>query len=467
LVKKISSNFPLRVRLTAWYVLLLACTLTVFSGYLYVQLKRSLIKQLDATLEVTASQTINNLIEKQGHPAFKKSTSSHEIITRLAHNGFALRLISPEGKLWDGVGNYHAIPLYTVQKLGYINLKTKTTRWRVYSYPLPWLQNKEEGWLQVIQSLNPVTETSEHLLFLMLLSVIPVLILTALGGLFLAHRALSPINRIIEITEAIRPEDFTKRIAYEGIQDEVGRLATTIDIMLERIEKAFEHEKQFSVDAAHELRTPLTIMKGKIEVTLNRNRTTEEYQITLHTLEEEVNRLIRLTNSLLFLTNLDQQTELTSDFSAFNLTNLLEVLLEEILPLAENRQIVIKSNLKENLIIFGNSDYLTNLFLNLLDNALKYTPENGEIEIITRILATHCEIAISNTGVEIKPEELVYLFERFYRVKEMRSLHRGGAGLGLAIATKIARLHGGLIRVESEKNKLTTFTVELPLNSEK
>lgn len=474
MINKIWTKIPLGVRLTGWYILLLAFTLIIFSSYLYVQLQRSLSKQLDATLKISAFQAINDLIEPQNYHAFKKSSSSENVINNFAQIGLGLRLVSSEGDVWDGIGHYQSIPIVPVKKTGYITINNNKQIWRVYNYPLPSNQNisvskKNQAWIQVIQSLNSIQKTSDHLLLLMVLSIIPILIVTALGGLFLAQRALSPINRMIRIAEGITANDFTQRINYEGSQDIIGKLATTFDNMLAHIQQAFEYEKQFSANAAHELRTPLTIIKGKIEVTLTRDRSVQEYHNTLETLKEEVNRLIRLTNNLLFLTRLDEidkKQDYLENFYLFNLTNLLEILSEQIEPLANDKQININCQIDSDLMIFGNSDYLTNLFLNLLDNAIKYTPKQENIFIFNRIVNNYLYITIKNTGVSIDSEQLPYLFKRFYRVPEISSQSSTGEGLGLAIAYQIARLHGGDITVSSQKNKSTTFTVQLPYPKE-
>jgi signal transduction histidine kinase len=288
------------------------------------------------------------------------------------------------------------------------------------------------------------------------------------GGFFIVDRALRPINKIIDIAEAINPNDFNQRIGYQGLPDEVGRLATTFDRMLDRMQLAFERERRFTGDASHELRTPLTVIKGRIGVTLSRNRSTEEYENTLRDLDSEADRLIRLTNGLLFLARLAQEehncycgTSPSSETQekqphpccnhTVDLSNLLSVLVEQMLPLAENKNIQVSENISPDLEIKGNADYLTSLFLNLLDNAVKYTPSDEQILVEAKSLEKEIQVQVINTGNAIPPEHLPHLFDRFYRVEGARSRVNGGAGLGLAIAYEISRLHGGDITVESQE----------------
>ncbi len=458
------SKQTIRVRLTAGYTLFLALTLMLFSSYLYLQLENSLLRQLDTSLQVTATQTLTNLINKNGHPAFPTTLESQEITNQFIQAGIAVRLMDQQGQVWDGFGSYKAIPPFLPEQAGYTNLTQNERSWRVYSQALSSVENPQ-GWLQVLESLDPVYEASKHLLFLMILGFPLVLLIAGLGGLFLADRALNPIDHIIRSTQAITANNFTQRISYKGPKDEVGRLAKTIDKMLSRLQVAFEHERRFTADVAHELRTPLTVIKGRIGVTLSRPRSLEEYENTLQDLEQEADRLIRLTNGLLFLARLELREIHPSFLQKVDLSNLLGALVEQIQPLAESQEIKLIEKIEPDLYILGNPDYLTNLFLNLLDNALKYTPHHGTVTLKTKRIEQKILVFVQDTGLGIEAKHLPYLFDRFYRVEEARSRRTGGAGLGLAIAQEIARLHGGILTVTSQINKGTTFILSLPIDA--
>ncbi|WP_413167257.1 ATP-binding protein [Capilliphycus salinus ALCB114379] len=447
----------LRVRLTAWYIFLLALTLTLFSSYLYIQLEKSLLAQLDTNLQLTSTQTVTNLINSNGHLAFRKTVDSQAMTQHLLEAGFAIRLIDEKGQILDGLGRYEAIPITLPIQTSFSNLKTSTTTWRVYSQILPDTNNKGE-WLQVAESLEPIYEASEHLLTLMVLGFPLVLVIAEFGGLFLADRALRPIERIIRTAGSIGVNDFTQRIGYQGSTDEVRRLAKTLDRMLDRLQLGFEHERRFTADAAHELRTPLTVIKGRIGVTLSRPRTVEEYEQTLQNLEQETDRLIRLTHGLLFLARLDLRSMHPTLLQPVDLSNLLSTLVEQMQPLASTQHIQIIAQISPQLFIRGNADYLTNLFLNLIDNALKYTPSGGTVTVKATQKYQVVEVQVQDTGAGIEAKHLPFLFDRFYRVEEARTRRTGGAGLGLAIANEITRLHNGKLTVESQVNQGTTFS---------
>lgn len=460
-------KLPLRLRLAGWYVLLLSLTLLLFSGYLHFQLERSEMAQLetilevDAALNVAADQLIAQVGEQNSHPAFQKTDNFQDMVRRFSHSGFAARLISLDGAVWDGFGSYEVVPVWIPRTAGYANLPGDDTVWHIKSQPLPTSSSQTDGWLQVTQSLAPVHETVENLLIQIILSFPLVLLLTGLGGLFLSYRALRPIDRITRIAQGISASDLTQRIGYHGPADEVGRLATTFDRMLDHLQTAFNRERQFVADASHELRTPLTVIKGRIGVALGRSRTQAEYQKTLQELELEVDRLSRLTNALLALVRFDQN-RMRWQPERLEVSHLLLAIVEQVRPLAESHQVSLIENIPSGLYVRGDSDHLIRLFLNLLDNAIKYTPPDGLVTLWATHQGGEVLLAISDTGPGISSEHLPHLFERFYRVEAHRSRNTGGSGLGLAIAHEIVRLHDGRLEVESVVNRGSTFTVCLP-----
>ncbi|MBV9386599.1 MAG: HAMP domain-containing protein [Chroococcidiopsidaceae cyanobacterium CP_BM_ER_R8_30] len=455
----------LRLRLTLWYVLIVGLSLLIFSGYLYLQLERSLIAQTDVELRLAYAQAVADLEDEDGNnPGSFPNTEDYQNIARhLSQASFGVRIITSQGKVVDGFGKYRELPTWVPQVSGYATVTAGRTDWRLYSNQIKTGNRLSVYWLQVGQSLSSVKEILASLYEQILLGLPLVLLLTGLGGLFLASRALRPINRITQTAQAISANDLTRRIGYQGSADEVGRLAITFDRMLNRLQAAFNRERRFTADASHELRTPLTAIKGRISVTLSRARTALEYENTLLALEHEVDRLIRLSTDLLFLARLEQGF-LRFSRSTLVLSDLLDTILEQAQPLAEMRHITLIEDIASGLSIYGDLDCLIRLFLNLLDNAIKYTPVGGEITVQATAQGSNICVAISDTGPGISPEHLPHLFERFYRVEADRSRSTGGAGLGLAIAWEIAYAHGGTLSVQSQLGAGTTFTVRLPVD---
>jgi len=457
-----SLHIPLRVRLTLWYVLLMGLTFALFGSYLYVQLQRSLIAQVDTALQATASQALMNVGNEDGHPVFQDIGDMPATMRRLSQSSFAVRVLAPDGVVWDGLGDYAAVPVWLPTHAGYATQSGQETDWRIYSREIRTQDGRVMGWLQAAQSLATVQEALENLRVQLLLGLPLVLFLAGVGGFFLANRALRPIDDITRTARAIGASDLARRLDYQGPLDEVGRLANTFDRMLDRLQRAFVRERHFTADAAHELRTPLTVLKGHIGVTLGRPRSPADYEHTLRDLEREVDRLIRLSTDLLFLSRLDQG-RLPWQPEVLDLGELLTAVVEQVQPLAKEKGLVLTTTIASDLSVEGDADQLIRLFLNLLDNAIKYTPAGGQITVQAQCDRTGIDIAVHDTGPGIPPQDIPHLFERFYRVDADRSRKTGGAGLGLAIAYEIARWHNGTLNAQSEPGQGTTFTVRLPV----
>lgn len=462
----------MRVKLTSWYVILLGLTISAFTGYLYLRLERKIIIKADTALQIAGSQFLDYLSNQDNKLAFADSPSMQNAARRLLEAGFVIRLMTPQGEVVEGFGEYRNLPMWIPSTSGYRRLVRNKNDWRLVSQPVIH-QERIIGWLQIATPLETLEEIYQELPAEILFNLPIILVVAGGGGFFLSSRALLPISQITHTAQKISTTDLSQRLNYIGAQDEVGQLATTFDQMLDRLQAGFEREQRFTADAAHELRTPLTVIKGRIDVTCSRRRNVDEYEQTLQDLQQEVDRLIRLSNGLLLLARIDRG-QLCFEKLSVDLSCLLEVIVEQVQPLAEAQEIKLINNLPPDLWVKGDADQLTSLFLNLLDNAVKYTPKNGVVWLRSSLLDDSennspdntVQVMVINTGAGIAPEHLPHLFERFYRTDSARSQGKIGTGLGLAIAKEIARLHGGNITVKSILNKETTFTVTLPLAQE-
>lgn len=453
-------NLPLRWRLALWYVFFIGLALLAFGGFQYIQLKRSLFASVNTSLDIAASQALSSLDMENGQPAFQNTEFLGTATHRLGQDEFAIRLLAPDGAVLDGLGATNLAPVLQPSP-GYVTVGFKENGWQIYNKPIYGSNNDLIGWLQTAQSLAQVDETLETMRAQLLWGLPVTLLLAAIGGVFLANRALKPIDRMTRTAREISASDLSRRMEYDGPADEIGRLAQTFDEMLARLQAAFERERRFTGDAAHELRTPLTALKGQIEVASSRLRSREQYQHILQNLMAQVDRLIRLSNALLFLSRSDQK-RLAWNSTALNLADILGSITEQVYPLAEEKSLALDAEIPASLPIHGDADHLIRLFLNLLDNAIKYTPPKGRIYLKATRDAAQVRVEVHNTGAGIPSEHIPHVFKRFYRVEGDRSSQSGGAGLGLAIAHEIVRLHGGEIRVESQPGQGTTFIVSLP-----
>jgi signal transduction histidine kinase len=257
--------------------------------------------------------------------------------------------------------------------------------------------------------------------------------------------------------------DLSRRI-YVNTKDELGRLANTLNQMIDRLEKSFELQKQFTSDASHELRAPLAIIQAESTLSLQKERDPAAYRLSLETITQEVGHMAKIIDQLLLLARSDAGGELIS-FEETNLAELLKDLTSDITILCQDKGLSLELNAREDMIIMGDKGKLRRLFLNILDNAIRYTPSGGVISIGLSNKGKIALVAFKDTGMGISQEHIPHIFDRFYRVDKARSRSEGGSGLGLAICKQIVEVHGGEISVQSKVGKGTTFLIRLPSDS--
>jgi heavy metal sensor kinase len=295
---------------------------------------------------------------------------------------------------------------------------------------------------------------------ILIISSASTLVLAGILGFFLIRKFLKPVRWIKETAQAINDKNLSDRLNVDS-NDELGQLAATLNGMFGRLQQAFDRERQFTTDVSHELRAPLAVAQGEASFALRKERAPEEYQVALETISREIDQLSFLINHLLFLARSDG-VMVTEDV---DLKPLLEELLEDAEVLCEQKKIALESELDETALIRGDITLLREMFLNLIDNAVRYTPPNGRIKISLSVRDSFSHTSVRDSGIGIPQEHLPYIFNSFYRVDKSRSREDGGAGLGLAICKRIAELHGGKISVTSKVGAGSTFTVEIPLKS--
>lgn len=455
-------QLPLKLRLSLWYTLSLGLILLLLSLFLYAQVRRSLIRQLDAALSLAANQASLLVDTAVSPPAFQTIPQPQ---TRL-QDDFVIYLLAPGGGIVDVLSNDDELPNFGAVEIGFSTQSGDGEAWRVYHQQLG--TSPPLGSILVAQELDPV-RVALRSLQLQLWTAFPLaLVMSGVGGYFLASRALRPIAQMTQTAQTITANDLTQRIDYTGPNDELGRLARTFDMMLDRLQEAFIRERRFTGDAAHELRTPLTALKGRIGVTLSKTRTPDAYRETLHDMEAQVDRLIRLSSDLLFMARLDQgKAHLQRE--KIDGANFIGAVADQIRPLANAKSITLTEQVPDDLVLYGDMDFLIRLVMNLLDNAIKYTPDHGYVAVRAVQNGSLVRISVEDSGPGIPPEQLPYLFERFYRVEQDRARlsqtnGQSGAGLGLAIAHEIARAHNGRIEIESPilESGGSRFVVTLP-----
>ncbi len=435
--------------------------LILFGAFVYFSMKQGLLNSIDDSIEFSTSQAIAAVNIENGKINFTDSLPESST-TELREKGFTVRILSTNGDILQSVGPYRDLIVdhtsiqnasNRISGFSKINLNDSESI-RVYTAPIIENQNIL-GIIQVMQSLATLHATLDRLLMMMLISFPLLLLITAFSGYALAARALSPIDQITKTAQKISTEDLSARLNLQGNEDEIGRLANTFDSMLSRLEEGFSRERQFTSDASHELRTPLAAMQAILSVTRGKQRSPEEYETAMDDLLEETGRLRALTDDLLYIARGDSRP--IAPYEKVDLSNLLTDVSESLRPLAESKGLLLKQNIQGGLYLLGNSDALIRAFVNLLDNAIKYT-DHGEIVVDAQKNENNViEIAISDTGRGIDQVHLVHIFDRFYRADESRTTQ--GFGLGLSIVQEIVKAHNGTIAVSSQIRMGTTFHI--------
>ncbi|MBI5566038.1 MAG: HAMP domain-containing histidine kinase [Chloroflexi bacterium] len=457
----------LRVRFALWTAGLLVAALALFGLIVYGDMARGLTAAVDDSLRLTAIELAAEIDVANGEPSLNEDPTQDPQYTRLREQNFSLRLWNLSGQLVQEFGPYNNLPpipagLRPVDGPGELTTLTDpASSDLIHIYTSPAVKaNQVVGTLQVALNLKNVNRTLELLLTALFLGGPFIVIIAGVGGYFLAARALTSIDQITRTARAISANHLSARLNLPETNDEVGRLAATFDSMLNRLDGAFRRERQFTADASHELRTPLSAMETIIGSTLARRRTPAEYEQALIDLGQEAERMRILTEGLLQLAHQDA-VQPPVRFERVDLSTLLKDVVESLCRAAEERGLKIIDQVPDGLTLMGDSDSLIRLFVNLLDNAIKYTRQ-GTITVAARLDGdARAVVTVCDTGVGIAPEHLPHVFDRFYRVDESRS-SKDGMGLGLAIVHSIAHAHGGTVTVDSTPGQGSAFNVELP-----
>lgn len=460
----------LRLRLTLWYGSALAAVLLVFAVTLYTVMARQLRDRVDRSLEEAAAVAIRSLEQRRVGPLLLFEDLARDFPELAVLDKF-FQIVSPNGKITIRSPQFGSreIPLSRTALEAALAGKTtlESARWRtgdpvrLVSVPV-----RRAGVLvnivQVGTSLQPVEETLRRLRLLLLVTIPAALVVALAGGWWLAGRALRSVDVITEAARRIAAGDLSRRLTVPPSSDEIGRLAATFNDMIARLEASFRQVRQFSTDASHELRTPLTVLKGEAELALRRPRTAEDYRLVIESSLEEIDRMTRIVDELLFLSRADLgEVELAS--LPVRLDPLVEEVQRQAAVLGEERDIHVTLGTVVPATVAGDEVRLRELLLNLLDNAVKYSYPGGKVEISLVRDDRVARLSVKDQGIGIPPDAQARIFDRFYRTEAAREHAKQGTGLGLSIGQWIAEAHRGRIEVQSMPGYGSTFTVVLPL----
>lgn len=451
----------IRTRLTLWFALTLAVILILYAGIsvslVYVNLKNNLDNRLQQDYEIV-EEMIRIMpdgsikIDSEDDPYFHErwfqlwSTDLNLLYENRPFTGKSLPRVSAAEKIEDGF-HFHSLKLANGVKIrvlsGEINIDGK------------WM------FIRLVRSEEGLWEELNDFLRLMLFALPAALLIAGFGGYYLTKKFLSPIDKMVVKAKKIGEENLTERLPVVNPDDELGNLALVFNGMLERIQKSFERLKQFTSDAAHELRTPLTAIRSTGEVGLQDYKDVKHYREIIGSMLEENRRLTHLVDNLLFLSRSDTK-KFNLEIKSIELKSFVIETVEFIHALAEEKNQTISVESSGELKVKADGILLKQALLNLLDNAIKYSPENSEIQVrIYKAKNNSVVIEVKDNGPGIPSDHLGKIFERFYRIDKGRSREMGGSGLGLAIARRAVEVQGGKLNVESKAGKGSSFKIIL------
>ena len=432
----------IRVKLTLWYIGVLAVIIIAFAAVTYFLFVRVLRDEINSNIQEMATNVVASVKGEQQDGARRRTSDKiiEEALSEFRFRDYHVAIFSREDKLVSATSDVD-LPGELSNAIGQDNfgdIISKGEPFRVFEQAL--LVKDASYKLYVFHSLADqiALESRIRRIFFVIAPVL--LLLAGIGGFFLARNSLKPISAMGDRAKRISAANLHERLPVTNAKDELGNLAILFNALLDRLDIEFDRQRRFMADASHELRTPLAIIRGESEVALlKETRTPQEYQESLRIVNDEGKRLTKIVEDLFTLARADSG-ELTATLRELYLDELVAECVRSIRTLADKRNIKIEFGCEETLVQ-GDEALLRRLFLNLLDNAVKYNIDGGSI----KIHVANKTVVISNTGDKIAPANQDLIFERFYRVDKSRT-HKeettmSGAGLGLSIAKSIADLH--------------------------
>jgi heavy metal sensor kinase len=464
-VRRRRPPLSVRTRLTLWYTSLLFAILAVVTAFSYSLLARNLAQDLDQALlnVATVVRDAGRAFAGAPEPLLRQTLGADFT------NEF-LQLREPDGTVRFRSAHLRGdeLPLSATARAaagrGVPTFETVTFRRRqtVRFVTLPDIRDgRLEQFVQVGVSQRRTEQTLAGYLETVVVIVPLGLGLAGVGGAIMARAALRPVDEMARAARRITAEALRERVAVRGTGDELDRLAETLNSMLARLEETFAGMRRFSADAAHELRTPLTALKGELEVALRAERSPAEYRRALWTCLEEVDALIALAEDLLLMAR--SSAGLDGARTRVPLDTLALDAADAGMKQAAGTGVTVRVEALEPLSVEGDERTLRRAVLNLIDNAVKYTPRGGVVTVTVTGAGSRARLSVGDTGPGIRPEEAERIFLPFVRLDEARVRTTGGAGLGLTIARSIVAAHGGTLTVEPGTGRGATFTIVLPL----
>ena len=462
----------LRFQLTAWYASLVTGVFVLLGVVLVLGLSHYLKASLAETQLRRARQIAQTLLARMDQTGEGYVTNEIKSVYAPELNSRFLRITRQGGGLLYASGppnDFSFLPEEVPPVVGPVSrefaLEARSPAHDPVMIGVLPFKTSSGPWfiVEVGASTAPIQAMVDRLKLQLLVGLPLVLAVAVGGGYLLVGRALSPVDQIAGKAEQITQHNLGERLPVARTGDELERLSVSLNRMIARLEDAFLNARRFGADASHELRTPLTVLRGELESVVQDARLAADLKESLGSVLEEVERLVNTVEGLFAISRLDAG-EAQAEWRQFDLAELAVTTADHMALLAEDKGISIQCEAPAPVLVQGDRARLKQVVVNLLDNAIKYTPDNGTVTLRVSATSDRARLEVEDNGIGIPPEALPHVFDRFFRVDKARS-HRdpGGAGLGLSIVKSICTAHGADIKVHSTPGQGSCFQLDLPL----
>jgi len=471
-IRSRARRLPVRLRVALWYAALLVVTVVGIGIFLVAALETIMQAQMDEALRLRASRVereIRTGDDGRLDPGdVEAGLLELEPLEEFSTPGIYVQVRDSEGAIVASSANVQRgeLPITPSMldavfagQVDYETLPTGSENLRVLAWPV----DSGAGTVGIVvvgQSVRSLDVVRDGVQRLILVAAAVASLVALAGGWWVTARALGPVADMTRVAREIAATGhFERRIGMPPADDELGRLAATFDEMLGRLEQTLRMQREFLADASHELRGPLMVLRGNLDL-LRLGLPEDERRASVREASDEVQRMARLASDLLFLASADAEEVVEQEVVD------LDRLVREVWDRASSvdggaHELALGCH--DALVARGDRTRLEQMTWNLVENALRYTPPGGRVELGLRTQGGHAILHVADTGVGIEPDHLTRIFDRFYRVDRARSRRQGGTGLGLAIVKRVAEMHGGRVDVASTPGHGTRFVVTLPL----
>lgn len=454
-------------RITIWHSIMFIFILFLFSGFLYFTFSEMVTKEVDSILTRELGLIAYCLEEGDSYSNIEQHINRLRSFESVNQEEIYWLIENDRGQIIAESRNLYGQRINDSDTLKKMDENTFSWDPELNGIPLRAMSMQLISQKKLTYSITVATnDRIRHFAIDQLRNIIIICNFVFLGisivmGWVISKKSLKPIHQIISTTNTITATSLHERLPIEGPEDELQNLSKTLNGMIDRLEDSFTQIQQFTSDVSHELRTSLTIMRGELDVALNRNRSEEEYKGVLYAVLEEVIYLSDMVEKFLYLSRNTSNSNLI-ERKTVDGTLLFQNVRNHLLSLEIKKQIELYIQVPDPFILFGDEDLLRRLFINLIENSLKYTPEGGTVEIKANRKEKFIYINVIDNGIGISEEHLPFIFQRFYRADDSRSRSQGGTGLGLSLCNWIVEVHEGTIEVRSKPDEGTSITVKLP-----